>query len=207
MQRHRNLVFIFGSVTPGNLAAGRSAVKGGLASIATRFSRVLCPAYQLIWSVTNLPKIKTQNWMEHGGEPNPLSGQDDGPYGEKPLGDLAGLSQFGVRLERLPTGSRSSYRHWHETEDEFIYLISGELVLIEDEETVLHSGDAAGWKAGQPIAHCLENRSDSEAVLLVVGTRTTEDIVHYPDYDLILRRSEDGRMYTRLDGSPIPGKP
>jgi uncharacterized cupin superfamily protein len=154
-----------------------------------------------------LPKIEIQNWTEHVGEPHPISGQNNGPYGERPLGDVVGLSQFGVHLERLPSGSGSSHRHWHETEDEFIYLISGELVLIEDEEIVLRSGDAAGWKAGQPIAHCLENRSDSEAVLLVVGTRTTEDVVHYPDHDIILRRSEDSRTFTRLDGSPILSKP
>ena len=79
-------------------------------------------------------------------------------------------------------------------------------MLIEDEETLLSSGDAAGWKAGQPIAHCLENRSDSEAVILVVGTRTTEDVVHYPDHDLVLRRSEDSRTFTRLDGSPVASK-
>lgn len=153
-----------------------------------------------------LPKIAADKWNEHVGEPNPLSGQNDGPYAEIPLGDPVGLSQFGVHLERLPSGSRSSHRHWHENEDEFLYLISGELVLIEDEETVLRSGDAAGWKAGQPIAHCLENRSDSEAVMLVVGTRTNEDVVHYPDHDVILRRSEEGRTCTRLDGSPIVDK-
>ncbi|MFX4298523.1 cupin domain-containing protein [Pseudosulfitobacter pseudonitzschiae] len=153
-----------------------------------------------------MPKIETHSWNEHAGEPNPLSGQNDGPYAEIPLGDSVGLSQFGVHLERLPAGSRSSHRHWHEKEDEFIYLVSGELVLIEDEETLLHSGDAAGWKAGQPIAHCLENRSDSEAVFLVVGARTTADVVHYPDHDVILRRDLHGKTVTRLDGSPIPRK-
>lgn len=161
----------------------------------------------LIWMERSLPKIETPNWTEHVGKPHPVSGQNDGPYAEKPLGDAVGLSQFGVHLERLPSGSASSHRHWHEAEDEFIYLISGELVLIEDEETMLRAGDAAGWKAGQPIAHCFENRSDSDAVMLVIGTRTTEDVVRYPDHDLILRRSEDGRTFTRLDGTPILSKP
>lgn len=153
-----------------------------------------------------MPKISADQWNDHIGKPHPLSGQNDGPYGEKPLGDAVGLSQFGVHLERLPSGSRSSHRHWHETEDEFVYLVSGELVLIEDVETLLHAGDAAGWKAGSPIAHCLENRSQEDAVMLVVGTRTREGVVHYPDHDLMLRHDEDGRVFTRLDGSPIPVK-
>jgi len=150
-----------------------------------------------------LPKIAASKWSEHEGVPHPISGQNDGPYSEIPLGDVAGLSQYGVHLERLPPGSRSSHRHWHEAEDEFIYLISGELILIEDEETVLRAGEAAGWKAGQPVAHCLENRSGSDAVMLVVGTRLTEDVVHYPDHDMILHREKSGRTYTRTDGSPI----
>ena len=153
-----------------------------------------------------MPKIKTQDWRKYVSESNPFFGQDNGPYAEKSLGDVVGLSQFGVHLERLPSGSRSSHRHWHETEDEFIYLLSGEIVLIEDEETILRSGDSAGWKAGTPIAHRLENRSDSDAVMLVIGTRRTEDVIHYPDHDLTLRRSEAGRTFTRLDGSPIPSK-
>ena len=154
-----------------------------------------------------MPKIEIPNWTEHVGKPHPVSAQNDGPYAEKSLGDVVGLSQFGVHLERLPSGSASSHRHWHEAVDEFIYLISGELVLIEDEETLLRAGDAAGWKAGQPIAHCFENRSDREAVMLVIGTRLAEDVVHYPDHDLILRRKKGSREFTRLDGSPIPNKP
>ncbi len=153
-----------------------------------------------------MPKITIDKWAEHAGTPNSITGQNDGPYAEIPLGDTVGLSQFGVHLERLPSGSRSSHRHWHETEDEFVYVVSGELVLIEDAETLLCAGDAAGWKAGQPIAHCLENRSDSDAVLLVVGTRAKEDVVRYPDHDLILRRNEAGRVFTRLDGSPVHSK-
>lgn len=145
--------------------------------------------------------------MEHVGHPHPHSGQNDGPYGVKPLGDAVGLSQFGVHLERLPSGSRSSHRHWHENEDEFIYLVSGEVVLIEDEETELRAGDAAGWAAGQPVAHCLENRSDSDAVILVVGTRKAQDVVHYPDHGLTLRRSEAGRVFTGPDGVPLKDAP
>jgi len=154
-----------------------------------------------------MPKIRTDQWEEHAGAPNPISGQNDGPYAEISLGQATGLSQFGVRLERLPPGSRSSHRHWHETEDEFVFILSGELVLIEDAETLLRAGDAAGWKAGHPVAHCLENRSDSDAILLVVGTRQAEDVVHYPDHDVIMHRGANGRRFTRGDGSPINDKP
>jgi uncharacterized cupin superfamily protein len=88
-----------------------------------------------------------------------------------------------------------------------IYVISGELVLVEDEETHLRAGDAAGWKAGEPIAHCLENRSTEDAVLLVIGTRAKEGVVHYPDHDVIMRHDDRGRTFTRLDGSPLgPGR-
>ncbi len=97
-----------------------------------------------------------------------------------------GLSQFGARLERLPPGSRSSHRHWHETEDEFVFVLSGELVLVENEESVLRAGDAAAWAAGQPTAHCLENRSEEAAVYLVVGSRAPRGAVHYPDHDVVM---------------------
>lgn len=154
----------------------------------------------------HLPKIIRNKWAEHEGGPHPITGQNDGPYADMPLGDALGLSQFGAHLERLPPGSRSSHRHWHETEDELVYLISGELVLIEDEETVLRAGDAAGWKADQPIAHCLENRSDDDAVMLVVGTRSDEGVVHYPDHDLKMHCNEAGRIFTNTDGSAIDRK-
>lgn len=150
-----------------------------------------------------MPKIDCTEWIRHKGGSNPISGQDDGPYAEVQLGDVVGLSQFGVRLERLPPGSRSSHRHWHETEDEFVYLISGELVLIEDKQFFLKVGDAAGWKAGQPIAHCLENQSGNDAVMLVVGTRAAEGVVHYPDHDVRMHHDNAGKTFTRRDGSPI----
>ena len=150
-----------------------------------------------------MPKLDTASWTDHPGVVNRLSGRSDGPYAEVVLGDQARLTQFGARLERLPPGSRSSHRHWHETEDEFVYLLSGELVLIEDEESVLRAGEAAAWAAGAPVAHCLENRSDSDAVYLVVGTRASKGTVHYPDHDVILHHDGSERRFTRSDGSPI----
>ena len=152
-----------------------------------------------------MPKIDTTHWTDHPGGPHPITGQDDGPYAEIALGDAVGLTQFGVHLERIPPGSRSSHRHWHETEDEFLFLLSGQLVLIEDDEILLRAGDAAGWKAGQPTAHCLENRSGADAVMLVVGTRAETGVVHYPDHDIVLRHDKSGRTYTRTDGSPVDG--
>lgn len=152
-----------------------------------------------------MPKITGRDWVSHAGGPNPISGQNDGPYAEIALGDQVGLSQFGIHLERLPPWSRSAHRHWHETEDECIYVLAGDVVLIEDIETPLTAGDAAGWKAGVPVAHCLENRSDVDAVLLVVGTRAQAGTVHYPDHDIILHHDATGRRFTRGDGSPCDG--
>src|SRR5438309_6348894 len=88
------------------------------------------------------------------------------------LGDAAGLTQFGVNLLRLPPGAWSSQRHWHALEDEFVYVLEGELVLVTDRgEEKMVAGDAAGFKAGARDGHCLQNRSSKDATLLVVGSR------------------------------------
>ena len=150
-----------------------------------------------------MPKIDVPAWTEGVGGFNALFGQGNGPYAEISLGDTVGLEQFGVRLERLPPGSRSSHRHWHETEDEFVYVLSGELVLVEDTESTLRAGDAAGWRAGLPVAHCLENRSSDEATILIVGTRSKAGVVHYPDHDVIMHHDGTGHRFTRSDGSPV----
>src|SRR6478736_3868557 len=113
-----------------------------------------------------MPKLAMDRWQDFPGNPNRLTGQNDGPYSQRVLGEQAKLTQFGVLLERLPPGSRSSHRHWHETEDEFVFVLAGEVVLVEDAETTLHAGEAAGWAAGAPVAHCLENRSAADAVYL-----------------------------------------
>ncbi|HRO33122.1 MAG TPA: cupin domain-containing protein [Brevundimonas sp.] len=120
------------------------------------------------------------------------------------LGDAAGLSQFGVNLLQLPPGAWSSQRHWHETEDEFVWVVSGEVVLVEtDGETVLAAGDCAGFRAGVADGHRLENRSDAQAVVLEVGTRNpTGDGADYPDIDMILPRGAD--RYFHRDGTPYP---
>ena len=123
------------------------------------------------------------------------------------LGDAVGLDQFGVNLLRLPAGAWSSQRHWHSAEDEFVWVVEGEVVLVEEDgETVLRSGDCAGFKAGVANGHRIENRSDREAVLLEVGSRRpTEDACDYPDIDMILPKGAD--RYFHRDGTPYPKTP
>ncbi len=120
------------------------------------------------------------------------------------LGDAAGLNQFGVNLLRLPAGAWSSQRHWHSAEDEFVWVVEGEVVLVEEDgETVLRPGDCAGFKAGVPNGHKIENRSAFDAVLLEVGSRRpTEDACDYPDIDMILPQGAGG--YLHRDGTPYP---
>ena len=125
------------------------------------------------------------------------------------LGDAAGLDQFGVNLLRLPSGAWSSQRHWHLTEDEFVWVVAGEVVLVESlvgetpTETVLVAGDCAGFKAGVPNGHRIENRSAAEAVLLEVGTRNpTGDGADYPGIDMVLPLGAD--RYFHRDGTPWP---
>jgi len=120
------------------------------------------------------------------------------------LGDAAGLTQFGINLLRLQPGSWSSQRHWHTAEDEFVYVLEGEVVLVTDcGEEVLRAGDCAGFKAGDPDGHHVQNRSDREAVLLEIGGRQPEtDGVDYPDIDLMLQPGS--RDYLHKDGTHYP---
>lgn len=98
------------------------------------------------------------------------------------LGDLGGLDQFGVNLTRLAPGAASAHQHWHLKEDELIYMIEGEAVLVEDDgETVLRAGDVATFKAGVPNGHMVVNRSGADAVLLEVGTRSQDEVASYTD--------------------------
>ncbi|MCT8269057.1 cupin domain-containing protein [Afifella sp. JA880] len=121
----------------------------------------------------------------------------------KRLGNAGGLDQFGVNLCRLQAGAASSQRHWHTGEDEFVFIIEGEVVLVEDGgETILKAGDAATFKAGVANGHHLINRSDRDALLLEVGTRSGADIVTYPDIDLHSVTGEGAPGYTHKDGTP-----
>ena len=121
------------------------------------------------------------------------------------LGNAAGLDQFGVNLCRLAPGAASSLRHWHMNEDEFVYVLEGEVVLIEDDgETILKPGDAAAWKAGASNGHCLVNRSQSDVLMLEVGTRAPSENAFYSDIDMQVVRDEKGARYTKKNGEPYP---
>ena len=121
----------------------------------------------------------------------------------KRLGVAAGLTQFGVNLTTLKPGAASALRHWHEQEDELVYVLAGEVVLVDDGgETVLKPGDAAGFKANDRNGHHLVNRADRDAVYLEIGTRSKHERVEYPDVDLLVVRDDAGGRYTHKNGEP-----
>ena len=123
----------------------------------------------------------------------------------KRLGNAAGLDQFGINLCRLKPGAASSQRHWHANEDEFVFMLEGEVVLCEDGgETILKPGDAAAWKSGVANGHCLINRSDRDVVFLEVGTRAASERAIYSDIDMQVVRDADGMRYTKKNGEPYP---
>jgi uncharacterized cupin superfamily protein len=152
-----------------------------------------------------MPKIDIKNAQHRTGTRYPA------PYDEPckgrswhGLSDVAGLTQFGVNLVRIPPGGWSSQRHWHSHEDEFVYMLEGELVLVTDAgEETMRAGDCAGFKAADRDGHHLQNRSTKDAVFLVVGSRVDEDYGEYPDIDL---KFTPGRYagkggFRRKDGS------
>ena len=154
-----------------------------------------------------MPKIDTDQLKvdTYTGYPEPFRQAVLGRE-RKRLGNAVGLDQFGVNLSRLKPGAASSQRHWHQNEDELVYVLEGELVLVEDGgETVLKPGDAAGWKAGVPNGHCLINRTDRDAVYLEIGSRAGNEVATYPDIDMRAERDDKGMRYVRKDGSPYPG--
>jgi uncharacterized cupin superfamily protein len=122
------------------------------------------------------------------------------------LGQAGGLTQFGVNLVHLPPGAWASQRHWHEKEDEFVYILEGEVVLVEDRgETVLRAGDSAAWPAGHRDGHHLQNRGTGGATVLVVGSRDDRDRGEYPDIDLRFepgRYSSGASVFRHKDGKP-----
>ena len=136
------------------------------------------------------------------GYPPPFNKAVEG-RSRKRLARGAGLTHFGVNICTLKPGAASSQRHWHEKEDEFVYMLEGEVVLREDDgDTVLKPGDAAAWKAGVPNGHCLINRSDRDAVFIEVGTRASTERAHYSEIDMMVVRDEKGARYTKKNGEP-----
>jgi uncharacterized cupin superfamily protein len=152
--------------------------------------------------IAGAPKFKGS------GYPKPFDEPCKGREGVR-LGVAADLTQFGVNLVTLKPGAWSSQRHWHMNEDELVYVVSGELVLVEDDgETVLRAGDAAAWKAGVKNGHHLINRTSKDAVLLAIGTRDDADWGEYPDIDLKFNPSRYDRKggvpggFAHKDGTP-----
>ena len=151
-----------------------------------------------------MPKVNIDAISENNncGYPIPFNEIATGRFRKK-LGDAGGLDQFGVNLCRLEPGSASAQRHWHETEDELVYVLQGEVVLVEDEgETVLKPGDAATFKAGVANGHHLVNRSDREALFLEIGTRDLNDCGHYPDIDLKFICEDGVDRFVHKNGTP-----
>jgi uncharacterized cupin superfamily protein len=150
----------------------------------------------------HMPKINIADVPERQGTgyPPPF----DVPCAERirqRLGNAGGLSDFGVNLMRLPPGNWSSQRHWHSAEDEFVYVLAGELTLIEDDgETVLRAGDCAAFPKDSGNGHHLINRSNVMAVYLEVGSRSPTDVITCSDINM-MSPSTDGR-FLHKDGSP-----
>ena len=121
------------------------------------------------------------------------------------LGDAGGLKDFGINLMHLPPGNWTSQRHWHSHEDEFVYVLDGELTLVEDAgETPLRAGDCAAFAKNSGNGHHLINKSNAMATYLEVGSRRREDVTTCSDIDM-MSANADGR-FTRKDGTPYPGQ-
>lgn len=122
---------------------------------------------------------------------------------KRALGDAVGLRNFGVNLVTLAPGAHSSERHWHERQDEFVYVLEGEVTLVTDAGAqIIRPGMCAGFPAGAPNGHHLINRGTSPAVYLEVGDRLPGERVHYPDADLEGRASNAATRFFRKDGTP-----
>ena len=155
----------------------------------------------------NLPALDPETVAREERQPYPPP--DDRALAGKTrqvLGEKLGLTQFGANLTRLAPGAVSALRHWHSGEDEFVYIVSGRPTLVTDDGAQqLAPGDAAGFPAGKPDGHRLENRSDEEVVFIEVGTRAAVETVRYPDSDLVMVKEYrvPDRRFTRHDGTPV----
>jgi uncharacterized cupin superfamily protein len=125
------------------------------------------------------------------------------PRERRALGDALGLTRIGVNLTTLEPGKESSMRHWHTHEDEFVYVVAGEVVLRTDAgEQTLVAGQCAGFKAGSPDGHQLVNRTSTTAVYLAISNRDDDDRAFYPDVDMLMHPAGAPATFTRRDGTP-----
>lgn len=148
-----------------------------------------------------MPKIDTNAVETRTGTGYPAPFDElVAPRIKKALGDAGGLTDFGVNLVRLPPGAWSSQRHWHSHEEEFLWIVSGEAILVTDAgEQIMRAGDCAAFPKDVADGHHLMNRTDAEVVYVEVGSRFAEDRVHYPDIDMVW----DGAIYRRRNGEAI----
>ncbi|MFN7268901.1 MAG: cupin domain-containing protein [Cereibacter sp.] len=154
-----------------------------------------------------MPKIDLATVPVRTGSiyPEPYAAQMRGRSSLR-LGQAGGLTQFGANLVILAPGARSSLRHWHRHEDEFVMVTQGECVLVQDAgETVMRAGDCAAFRAGDPDGHCFVNRSKAEARFLVVGTRAPSEVVTYSDVDMMVVMEGGNARFTYKDGTPWAG--
>jgi uncharacterized cupin superfamily protein len=150
------------------------------------------------------PAFDPKDLPEQGttGYPEPYKSRVAGRHRRR-LGEAVGLKNFGVNLTRLDPGAESSMRHWHSKQDEFIYVLEGEVTLVTDAgRQTLVSGTAAGFPAGKADGHQLINETDRPAVYLEFGDRTPGDGASYSDVDLAARLVDGKWVYTHKDGSP-----
>jgi uncharacterized cupin superfamily protein len=134
--------------------------------------------------------------------PKPLDAGFEGRF-KRALTDALRLTQFGVNVTTLEPGAQSSHRHWHAREDEFVFMLEGELVLVTEEgETVLRPPMAAGFPAGEANGHHLVNRSGSPATYLEIGTRSPDEDATYPDVDLRGERRDGVFRFFHKSGEP-----
>ena len=157
-------------------------------------------------SSTNIlkkPALDTTTVEEVKGSsyPEPFASRM-GDRSKKALAKVCGLTQFGVNLVSLGPGGQSALRHWHTLEDEFVYVLSGEVVLITEQgEQILVAGQCAGYPAGERDAHHFVNRSGKQAQYLEIGSAIKGDNAFYPDDDLMWVETETGVIAARKDGS------
>jgi uncharacterized cupin superfamily protein len=153
-----------------------------------------------------MPKINLESAAVRKGSnyPSPFDAPCAGRIRRR-LGDAGGLTQFGVNLLHLQPGAWSSQRHWHSAEDEFVYVLSGEVTLVTDKgEEVLRPGDCVAFPKNIPDGHQLINKSDVAAMCLEFGTRAEDDFCTYSDIDMQID-SKVGR-YAHKDGTPYPDR-
>ena len=123
---------------------------------------------------------------------------------KRALGDVFGLTQYGVNLTTLAPGSWSSHRHWHENEDEFVFVVEGEITLVDDAgEHLLKPGMCAGFKAGVPNGHQLVNKTKAPVSYLEIGTRASKERAHYSEADMLFEKDGTKSTVTRRNGSPF----